>query len=250
MHRIGKVVLILACVTAALAQSPEPPLTDTRLTIHTLVREDIFAGFLSDNMERFARGEKNIQTLLEKRPDAKYELLAWQGGAALYRAVRAHEAKRTDEFQQTYRKALDLFAQAQKYPANNGAAAGGVAAVTGGSYIMFADRLPPENQAAAWAQTYDAYQLLWKFQGPAVDKLPVHLRGELLAGLAQAAQRTGRAEEANQHLDRMLTLLRDTPYEPAAKQWKANPKAAANNTLACMTCHESGRLAARLATLK
>ncbi|MBI1761617.1 MAG: hypothetical protein HYR56_09300 [Acidobacteria bacterium] len=250
MHRIGKVVLILACVTAALAQSPEPPLTDTRLTIHTLVREDIFAGFLSDNMERLARGEKNVQTLLEKRPDAKYELLAWQAGATLYRAVRAYEAKRTDEFQQTYRQALDLFAQAQKYPANNGIAAGGVAAVTGGSYALFADRLPPENRAAAWAQAYDAYQLLWKVQAPSVDKLPVHIRGELLAGLTQSAQRTGHADEANQHLDRMLTLLRDTPYEPVAKQWKANPKSAASSTLACMTCHESGRLAARLATFK
>ena len=250
MHRIGKVFLFLACVTAAIAQTSEPPLSDPRLTIHTLVREDIFAGFLSDNMERFARGEKNIQTLLEKRPDAKYELLAWQAGATLYRAVRAYEAKHIDEFQQTYRKALDLFAQANKFPANDGTSAGGVAAVTGGSYVLFADRLPQEHRAAAWAQAYDAFQLLWKFQGQAVDKLPVHLRGELLAGLAQSAQRTGRAEEANQHLDKMLTLLRDTPYESVAKKWKADPKAAAGSTLACMTCHESGRLAARMATLK
>ena len=250
MHRFSKVVLILACVTAALAQSPEPPIADTRLTIHTLVREDIFAGFLSDNMERFTRGEKNIQTLLEKRPDAKFELQAWQAGATLYRAVIAYEAKRTDEFQQTYRKALDLFAKAHQYPANNGAAAGGVAAVTGGSYVLFADRLPPEHRAAAWAQAYDAYQLLWKQQAPAVERLPVHIRGELLAGLAQSAQRTGRAEEATQHLDRILTLMRDTPYEPIAKQWKANPKSATNSTLACMTCHESGRLAARMTALK
>lgn len=250
MHRIGKVILLLACVTAAFAQAPEPPLADTRFTIHTLVREDIFAGFMSDDMERLARGEKNIQTLLEKRPDAKYELLAWQAGATLYRAVRAYEAKHTDEFQQTYRKALDLFAQAHQYAPNNGIAASGVAAVAGGSYVLLADRLPPEQRAAAWAQAYDAYQLLWKQQAPSVDKLPVHIRGELLSGLAQSAQRTGRAEEANQHLDRILTLLHDTPYEPIAKQWKANPKSAANSTLACMTCHESGRLAARLATLK
>ncbi len=35
MHRIGKVILLLACVTAAFAQAPEPPLADTRFTIHT-----------------------------------------------------------------------------------------------------------------------------------------------------------------------------------------------------------------------
>lgn len=182
MHRFGKVFLLLACVTAAIAQTSEPPLSDTRFTIHTLVREDIFAGFLSDNMERFARGEKNIQILLEKRPDAKYELLAWQAGATLYRAVRAHEAKQNDEFQQTYRKALDLFAQAQKYPANNGNAAGGVAAVTGGSYILFADRLPQEYRAAANAQAYDSFQMLWRAQGAAVDRLPVTCAVNCLPG--------------------------------------------------------------------
>lgn len=245
MYGISRIFLLAALVTVAVAQTPEPPLADTRLTIHTLVREDVFAGFLSDNLERLARGEKNIRTLLEKRPDAKAELLAWQAGATLYRAVAAYENKRNDEFQQKYRQALDLFAQARQLGPQNG----GVAAVAGGSYVLFGDRLPKEQQAAAWAQAYDAYQLLWQQQGPIADKLPVHLRGELLAGLAASAQRTGRTEEATRHLDKIIAVLGNTPYEPVAKQWKANPKAAANNSLACLTCHDDGRLAARLATL-
>jgi tetratricopeptide (TPR) repeat protein len=245
MYRISKIFLLVLFVTVALAQSPEPPLSDTRLTHHTLVREDIFAGFLTDDMERFARGEKNIQSLLEKRPAAKPDLLAWQGGATLYRAVRAHEGNRRDEFQKYYREALDLFSQArQLQPEGDGAAA-----ITGGSYVIFADRLPQENRAAAWSQAYDAYQVLWKHQAPAVEKLPVHIRGELLGGLAQSAQRTGRTQEADQYLDQILTLLRDTPYEPVARKWKANPKAAADSSITCLTCHESGRLSARLASL-
>jgi tetratricopeptide (TPR) repeat protein len=245
MYGISRIILLAALVTVAVAQTPEPPLADTRLTINTLVREDIFAGFLSDNMERFSRGEKNIQTLLEKRPSAKPELLAWQGGATLYRAVVAYENKRNDEYQQKYKQALDLFAQARQAGPQNP----GVAAITGGSYVVFGDRLPKEHSAAAWAQAYENYQALWKLQAPAVDNLPVHLRGELLAGLAASAQRTGRTEEANQHLDKILAVLANTPYEPIAKQWKANPKAAASSTLTCMTCHDDGRLAARLTSL-
>ena len=44
-----KAILVLAMLTvfAVASQSPEPPLDDSRLTIHTLVREDIFAGFLN-----------------------------------------------------------------------------------------------------------------------------------------------------------------------------------------------------------
>jgi hypothetical protein len=79
--------------------------------------------------------------------------------------------------------------------------------------------------------------------------LPVHLRGELLSGLAASAQRTGRMEEANQHLDKILAVLGNTPYAPVAKQWKENPKAAANTSITCLTCHDDGRLAARLTTL-
>src|SRR5262245_58045803 len=84
---------------------------DPRLTVHTLVREDMFAGFLANDMERFSRGEKNLELLLEERPQSRPEILAWQGGAALYRAVLAHEQQRADEFQQHYQRALGLFAE-------------------------------------------------------------------------------------------------------------------------------------------
>jgi hypothetical protein len=245
MYALKRMLLLLALVTVATAQSSEPPLADSRLSIHTLVREDIFAGFLTDDMERLARGEKSIQLLLEKRPNAKADLLAWQAGTVLYRAVRAHEEKRPAEFQRLYARALDLFAQARQITPPGG----GVAAVTGGTYVVFADRLPQEHRAAAWAQAYDAYQTLWKQQSSVVDKLPVHLRGELLGGLAISAQRTGRVAEMTPYLDKILEVLRDTPYEPVAKQWKKNPEAAVKGGITCLSCHDGGRLSARLTTL-
>jgi hypothetical protein len=239
------VALFLMTVAGVAAQSPEPPLTDSRLTVHTLVREDIFAGFLSNDMDRFARGEKNIDLLMEKRPGAKSDLLAWKAGAAYYRAVVAYEEKRKDEFEKNYRQALDLFAQARAAGPDNG----GVSAILGGTNVIFADRLPKEYRAAAWSQAYDAYQALWKYQGQAVERLPLHLKGELLSGLTMSAQRTGRTEEMQQYLDKMITMLQGTPYEPVAKKWKENPQAAANTSLACMSCHDAGRLNSRLNAL-
>lgn len=247
---IKKALVVLFLVTVAIvamAQSPatDPPLSDTRLSVHTLVREDIFAGFLTDDLTRFARGEKNIDLLMEKRPGAKADLLAWKAGAAYYRAVIAHENKRKDEFQKYYTKALDLFEQARQADPENGA----VHAIRGGTNVVFADRLPKELRAAAWAQAYESYQVLWKHQGQMVDKLPLHLRGELLAGLAQSAQRTGRTEEMQQHLDKILALLPDTAYAPVAKKMKEDPKFAATSSVTCMSCHDSGRLNARLTAL-
>lgn len=243
MYAVKKSVLVIMLVTMAAAQSLEPPLSDTRLTVHTLLREDIFAGFMRDDMERFTRGEKNIDLLLEKRPAAKAELLAWKGGATLYRAVRAYENNRRDEFQKHYQRALDLFSEARQLDKSGG----GVDAVTGGSYVVLGDRLPKEHRAAAWSQAYDSYRVMWKQQAAFVDKLPVHLRGELLGGLAQSAQRTGRMDEMGQYLDKILEVLRGTPYEPAAKELKKNP--AADASITCMTCHDAGRLNARLSAL-
>jgi hypothetical protein len=240
-----KTLFAVILVTVAIAQSPDPPLLDTRLSVHTLVREDIFAAFLADDMERLSRGEKSIQILLEKRPAAKADLLAWKAAATLYRAVRAHENNRSEEFQQKHRQALDLLAEAQQIQPSSGS----IAALTGGIFVVLADRLPKELRSAAWSQAYDSYQVLWKHQAPTLEKLPVHLRGELLGGLAQSAQRTGRTKEFGEYLDKILTYLRDTPYESVAKQWKANPEAAADNNITCQTCHDPGRLAVRIAAL-
>ena len=242
--KLTLLVVVLATVAAA-AQSPEPPLSDARLSVNTLVREDIFAGFLADDMERFARGEKNIQTLLEKRPNAKSTLLAWKAGAVYFRAVRAYENNRRDEFEKTYRQTLDLLTQARQANPQDG----GVYAITGGVNVVFADRLPKEYRAAAWSQAYESYQFLWKFQGGGVDKLPVHLRGELLGGLAMSAQRTGHTQELDQYLDKIIAVLGGTPYESVAKQWKKSPEAAAKGSITCLTCHDAGRLAARQTAL-
>ncbi|MEK6407767.1 MAG: hypothetical protein AABN34_12445 [Acidobacteriota bacterium] len=245
MHAIKKVLLLVVFVTVAVAQTPQTPLSDSRFTVHTLLREDIFAGWMADDMERFSRGEKNIQLLLEQRPGQRANLMAWKGGASLYRAVRAYEDKRTDEFQRYYREALDAFAEAAKPTTGND----GVAAITGGSFAIFGDRLPKEYRTHAWSQAYDSYKALYNLQAGIVDRLPVHLRGEVLAGLAQSAQRTGHAEESAQLVDKMLAVMANTPYESMAKKWKANPEAAATTSLTCMNCHDAGRLSARVSYL-
>jgi tetratricopeptide (TPR) repeat protein len=245
MKVMKSAAVLFAIAAIAATPPPEPPLSDTRLTVHTLVREDVFAGFLDNDMERFARAERNIDTLLAQRPDQRANLLAWKAGAALYRAVRAHEDNDGATFQRRFQEALDTFAEASGLEGSND----GVPAITGGSLALFADRLPAQHRADAWSRAYDAYTTLWRQQGAVVDKLPVHHRGELLAGLAQSAERTGRREEAQQHVDKMLALLKGTPYEKTASAWKADPASAAASNLTCKTCHAPGRLSSRLAAL-
>ena len=230
-------------VSAVAAQAPEPPIADARLTVHTLVREDIFAGFLQSDLGRLARAEKNLELLLSSRPADRAPLLAWQASTALTRAAVAHEAGQVDQFRQQYRKANGLFAEAMKLAPNDV----GVFAITGGTQATLADRLPPAEQAANWELGYTAYQRLWTLQSAMIEKLPLHHKGEVLAGLAQTAQRTGRDAEVSQQIERILTLLPDTAYAMRALEWKNNPAARSTSKMTCQTCHGPGTLAARVA---
>ena len=50
--------MILSCLVVGLmgdafVQSPEPPIADDRLAVSTLVREDVFAGWRENDMERY-----------------------------------------------------------------------------------------------------------------------------------------------------------------------------------------------------
>ena len=217
------VVAFVVVLTASPTQSPDALLSDTRLTVHTLVREDVFAGFLENKVDRLAQAESNIDKLLQSRPGERANLLAWRSGAALYRAVVAHEAGNSADFRRYLAVATEGFAEAVTLPTSDG----GVHAIRGGSYALFAGRLPADRRAEAWNRAWESYSLLWKGQGAGVADLPVHLKGELLAGLAQSAQRTGRTAEMQQFVNRMLEHLGNTPYEPLAKKWKDDPSAAA-----------------------
>jgi tetratricopeptide (TPR) repeat protein len=240
---ILSLVVMASAALPAQAPTPAPPLADTRLTVHTLLREDIFAGFLQSDLARLARAEKNIELLLASRPGERASLLAWQGGTVLTRAVLANEARQSDQFQRQYARAQELFAEAARLGPDNV----GVFAITGGTLVVLADRLPEGQRAAGWEQAYGAYQQLWRMQGTTIEKLPLHHKGEVLAGLAQGAQRTGRLDELNTHLDRMVSLLPDTTYARRAQQWKDDPSSRAQTKVACQTCHAPGMLVARLA---
>jgi len=125
-----------------------------------------------------------------------------------------------------------------------------VIAVTAGSYGAFADRLPEKERAAAWEAAWKAYQMMYQAQAAAVDHFPLHLKGELLGGLAQAAQRTGHTTEASEYLDRIVRTMPGTAYAATAQKWIDDPASAAKSKMVCQSCHEPGRLAARTATLE
>ena len=218
---------------------------DPRLTVHTIVREDIFAGYMVKDMVRLARGEAMLEQLDKERPEQRQHVRAWQGGAATFRAVLAYERGDRAEGGRLYSAGQSRFDEALKLGPNDGGVWAVIATVNG----LFADRLPVEARVAAWNTAYDFYRKLGAQQMATMDKLPSHFKGELLAGLVMSAQRTGHQEEFTVALDRMIELTENTPYSRTARTWKENPDTVAHSSLLCKNCHESGRLEARKKTL-
>jgi hypothetical protein len=187
-------------------------------------------------MARLARGEANLKALLASRPGDRATVLVWQAGSKAYRAVKAREAGQAAEYRRRLAEAERLWTEASSLNSPDP----GVAATMGGAIVLFGDRFAPQDQPAAWERAYRAYKGLYDQQARILDKMPPHHRGEVMAGLVQAAHRTGRQAEAEAALDRMLVLVKDTPHEAGALRWKRDP--AVRSGLACQGCHDEGRL--------
>lgn len=219
---------------------------DPRLPVSTLVREDVFAGLMAGDMIRFERGAENVDRILAERPDERGSALIWKAGVTLFRSVLARERGDQAAYQRFLREANEYYAEGERAAPKNIS----VIAGTAGSLVILTDRLAPEDQPELWEKCYRNFRNIADLQMPMMDKLPLHLKGELLSGLAQSAQRTGRLDEAAGYLEQLLVQLPESPYGPVAKKWRSDPGFATRSSLVCKSCHDPGRLENRLKGLE
>lgn len=227
-------VLMLAGAWSAAQERP------AGMGLSTWVREEIFAGFLAGEMPQFEKGMKKLSDVLAADP-ASPDALAWRGGGKLLLAVRAHEAGDAAGFQKHFADAQADFAKGAAEAARQPDFLAAVHAICGGSYTVFSDRLPAGQRKFGWTQVRDSYLALRETQKAFFDKMPLHMRGEVLAGLAQASQRIGDAD-AQARLTDLIETLPGSVYATRARKWQEQPEVAARTALACQTCHDAGRL--------
>lgn len=234
-------LMTMAAAAALLCAEGKPD----GLTVSTWVREDIFAGFLAGELPQFEKGMEKLEAILAANPRAG-DALAWRAGGRVYLAVRALEAGDRAGFDKLFAQAQADFAQAPKVAAPD--EMGAVLAVKGGTFAILADRLPAGLRREGWTAVRDNYGALREAQKAVFDRLPLHMRGEVLAGLAQAEQRLN--GESGAALAELMKTLPESVYAKRAQRWQEKPELAAKSSLTCQTCHEAGRLAPVLARQK
>ena len=209
------------------------------ISVNTWVREDLFAGYMVNDVARFEKGMRKLDEIL-KGEFASRPARAWRASGILYLGVRALEAGNVEEFNLRVDEAEGQFNSARTRATRE--ELGAIYAIQGGAYALFADRFPIELRKEGWRRVQEHYSKLRELQMPAFDNYPQHMRGEVLAGLAQAAQRLGQTDEAEKLLNELIAALPNSVYATRALRWKENPQAADKTNLTCQTCHEPGRL--------
>jgi len=236
LMKVSFVILATCTLVAAAAQEQRPK----NVPFYTWVREDLFAGWMADDMARFERSMQKTQEYLKEEPN-NMDALNWLGAGAVTRAVRAFAAGDYAKGDQLFGEGLALMDKAvAAQPMNLG-----IHATAGGTLMFFASQLPERHYKTAIDKARDHYVLLYKAQESMLDKFPLHLKGETLAGIAETEFRGGNRETANTYLQKIVTGMPNTRYAQIAETWIKSPESVTKkDRLVCQSCHEAGRLTA------
>jgi hypothetical protein len=215
-----------------------------KLSIHTWVREDVFAGWIARDLAALTRGAAKVERFLERNPGDE-NALAWKYLVKIYEMRQAQDAKDVAAYDQamaTAAKIRDSIWSGRSPQA--------------GAHIIVGSMLVA---GAYWARETDkpwmyrdGRELLRKvpdLQKGAFDTLPPHMRGELWSSIAFASDRLGDKDERDRVVELMLTQLKGSLYEKRAQRWQKLPALTSEVDNMCISCHEPGRLkptAARL----
>ncbi len=216
------------------------------LSVYTWAREDLFAGPMGNDIERFDSGMRKVDEILQSEPKEP-NALALKGFGTAFRAFRSLDSGDRAAFDRQYDAAVRLMDEAAALAPTNI----GVNSVYGATMLFWFSKLPAERRAHAAAKGLEHYRALYKAQEKVADKMPVHHRGELFGGLAEAERRSGNMEQSKVWLQRIVDTMAGTPYARVAGQWLANPdRIPEASRVMCQTCHDAGRLDSVLAARK
>ena len=207
--------------------------------LSTTAREDIFAGFLANDVDRLNIRMDKLDSAIKQNPNSSGSV-AWRGAGELTRAVHAYEAGRPSDFTAHYEAALHSFADAERIDPKNV----GVFDISGAAWGSLGDRLPASLRTGAHETAYRSWQtaLALSVSQERVATMSPHGRGEMLAAIAHAAQRTGRSEEVRQRLTEILAVLPGTPFAERAQKWLDHPELMTKSSVSCQSCHPQEKL--------
>lgn len=223
--------LLLLTGSAIAADAPAKP---AGITVHTWVREDLFAGVMVDDRDAVERGSKKLDAVLAANPDDAVAK-SWRVLELVTRAAWADQKNDPASSKSWMEKAMALRATIADSKDL------GVQTVLGGSLLFYAAKSPAQATDTMYRDGREHLIRVRKAQEAYLPKMPPHFSGELLSQLAFASDRLADQESKAKYIAEMKQYLAGTAYERRADKWQTTAiKDWAGAQ--CISCHEPGRL--------
>jgi hypothetical protein len=243
-RRIGLACLLLPCLLLPLRAFDEVSKPE-KLTIHTWVREDMFAGLIGRDAAAFDLGLRKLERFLGEHP-GEANGLAWKFETYSYYLRADREAGNQDAYTRHWTEAQEFKGQAL---ANRVAADVGPLILVAFSQIFNAQyAATAADRESLFREGRELLRKIQEAQSPQWDKLPVHMRGELWSLIGFASDQIGDREERLRVATEMIDRLKGSVYEARGRRW-LNAKQLDASDAVCLSCHENGRLKVKLASL-
>src|SRR6266404_5914868 len=178
------------------------------------VRNYFFAGFAGDAAS-LAKGMKICEDILAAEPKSP-EALVWHGAGLYFQAGQAFQKGDAQTGMPLAQRGLkemdDAIAQA---PDNLGVRIPrGAVLLTASHYVG-----SPEIARPLIVKGVSDFEKVYEIQGPDLNALGTHPRGELMIGLADGYNRLGNQEKAQLWFERIQKEMSDTVYAKSASTW-------------------------------
>lgn len=194
------------------------------------VRNYFFAGF-AGNATALAKGMKMCEDALAENPK-NAEAMVWHGSGLYVQSGKAFQGGDQQRGMELYQRGMKELDEAVALAPDNI----GVRIPRGAVLFTGSRFVPPDARRALIEKAVSDYEKAYEIQGPNLDQMPAHPRGELLIGLADGYSRLGDQEKARAFFEQIQSSLKGTAYEKSANLWmetKSLPAAQAG----CLGCH-------------
>ena len=195
------------------------------------VRNDFFAGFAGDRAA-FDRGMKAAEEAIAESPHDAAEALAWHGAGLLSIAGPKFAQGDFANGMQIWTKANEEMRKAgQMEPRNLG-----VLIPRASAWFAASRATPPEMTGPVLAQAVADYETVYELQKPYFDKLDIHMRSELLFGLADGTARQGNSDKAREWFEKLAALGPKSGHLEQAELFLKGDKYVVKG-VGCAGCH-------------
>ena len=195
------------------------------------VRNDFFAGFAGDRAA-LERGMRVSGEMIAQDPNGSAEALAWHGGGLMFQAGQKFQQGDVAAGGELWGKASAEMEKAGALAPDSPAVLVPRAAV----WFAASRTAPPQMSKPILEKAVADYEHVHDLQKDFFETLSVHMRGELLFGLADGYARLGNDEKARMYFTKLSAIGPETGHKEQAAKFLAGEKYAITGT-GCHGCH-------------